>query len=355
MKLFCEKLNILRNGFIFFIFLLGCTEVAFAAGQEMSARVGGIAGMSMIYGILAGISLMLLIGYGALVKKKEMWLLLLFVSIFLVNAGYFSLSISKTLGEALLANRIAYLGSVFLPFFMLMTIAGVCHHPCKRWGVGLLIGINVIVFLIAASPGYTGWYYKEVTLIFVDGAAKLKKVYGPLHNIYFVFLFSYFAMMVGLIIRATKKKWLQSPKQAILLLVVVLLNILFWLVEQMISWDFEFLSVSYIISELLLLCLYSMLQDIEEMQKQIQPVIAAAEPVKAEQKSLDDIVEHWSATADLSPREKDVFRELLTDKKRKDIAEALCVSENTVKTHTSRVFSKMEVSTRSELIEKVFR
>ena len=192
-------------------------------------------------------------------------------------------------------------------------------------------------------------------MIFVDGAAKLKKVYGPLHNIYFVFLFSYFAMMVGLIIRATKKKWLQSPKQAILLLVVVLLNILFWLVEQMISWDFEFLSVSYIISELLLLCLYSMLQDIEEMQKQIQPVIAAAEPVKAEQKSLDDIVEHWSATADLSPREKDVFRELLTDKKRKDIAEALCVSENTVKTHTSRVFSKMEVSTRSELIEKVFK
>ncbi|MBQ5708664.1 MAG: hypothetical protein IIV62_01750, partial [Anaerotignum sp.] len=217
MKLFCEKLNILRNGFIFFIFLLGCTEVAFAAGQEMSARVGGIAGMSMIYGILAGISLMLLIGYGALVKKKEMWLLLLFVSIFLVNAGYFSLSISRTLGEALLANRIAYLGSVFLPFFMLMTIAGVCHHPCKKWEVGLLIGINVIVFLIAASPGYTGWYYKEVTLIFVDGAAKLKKVYGPLHNIYFVFLFSYFAMMVGLIIRATKKKWLQSPKQAILL------------------------------------------------------------------------------------------------------------------------------------------
>lgn len=190
-------------------------------------RGGGFSGMSMIYGILAGISLMLLIGYGALVKKKEMWLLLLFASIFLVNAGYFSLSISKTLEEALLANRIAYLGSVFLPFFMLMTIANVCHHPCKKWVVGILIGINVIVFLIAASPGYTDWYYKEVVLVFVDGAAKLKKVYGPLHNIYFVFLFSYFAMMVGLIIRATRKKWMHSPKQAFLLLIVVLLNILF--------------------------------------------------------------------------------------------------------------------------------
>ena len=354
MKSSCEKMNILRNGFVFFIFLLGFTEVAFAAGQEMSMRGGGLNGMSIIFGILAGISLMLLVGYSALVKKKEIWLLFLFVSIFLVNAGYFSLSLSKTLGEALLANRIAYLGSVFLPFFMLMTIAGVCNHPCKKWMVGVLICINVVVFLIAASPGYTDWYYKEVTLIFVDGTAKLKKVYGPLHNIYFVFLFSYFAMMIGLILRAKKRKWLHSAKHAILLLVVVLLNILFWLVEQFIHWNFEFLSVSYVISEMMLLSLYSMLQDYEEMQKKVQ-LVAAEEPVKAEQKSMDDIVEDWSAAADLSPREKDVFRELLTDKKRKEIAEALCVSENTVKTHTSRVFSKMEVSTRSELIEKVFK
>ena len=96
MKSFYDKLNILKNGFVFFIFLLGCTEVAFAAGQEMSMRGGGLNGMSIIYGILAGISLMLLVGYSALVKKKEIWLLFLFVSIFLVNAGYFSLSLSKT-------------------------------------------------------------------------------------------------------------------------------------------------------------------------------------------------------------------------------------------------------------------
>ena len=354
MKSFCEKLNILKNGFVFSIFLLGCTEVAFAAGYEMSVRGGGLSGMSIIYGILAGISLILLVGYGALVKKKEMWLLLLFASIFLVNAGYFSLSLSKTLGEALLANRIAYLGSVFLPFFMLMTIAGVCNHPCKKWMVGILICINVVVFLIAASPGYTDWYYKDVTLVFVDGAAKLKKVYGPLHNIYFVFLFSYFAMMIGLILRAKKRKWLYSAKHAILLLVVVLLNILFWLVEQLIHWNFEFLSVSYVISEMLLLSLYSMLQDYEEMQNKVQSVTAEV-PVKAEEKSLETMVDDWSEKAGLSPREKDVFRELLTDKKRKDIAEALCVSENTVKTHTSNIFSKMEVSTRNELIEKVMK
>ena len=308
--------------------------------------------MSMIYGILVGVSLLLLIGYGALIKKKEMWLLLLFASIFFVNAGYFALSASKTLGEALLANRIAYLGSVFLPFFMLMTIVDVCHYPRKKWMVGILLCVNVVVFLIAASPGYMEWYYKDVALVFVDGAAKLQKVYGPLHKVYFVYLFSYFAMMVGLIFRSVRKKLVDSPKQAFLLLVVVLLNIMFWLVEQMINWDFEFLSVSYVISELLLLVLYSMLQDYAELQLQTVP-----QPVETEETdTMDDLEQkaaHWAEVAQLSPREKEIFWELLTDKKRKEIAETLCISENTVKTHTSNVFSKLEVSTRNELIEKV--
>ena len=308
--------------------------------------------MSMIYGILVGVSLLLLIGYGALIKKKEMWLLLLFASIFLVNAGYFALSASKTLGEALLANRIAYLGSVFLPFFMLMTIVDVCHYPRKKWMVGILLCVNVVVFLIAASPGYMEWYYKDVALVFVDGAAKLQKVYGPLHKVYFVYLFSYFAMMVGVIFRSVRKKLVDSPKQAFLLLVVVLLNIMFWLVEQMINWDFEFLSVSYVISELLLLVLYSMLQDYAELQLQTVPQPAETE----ETDTMDDLEQkaaHWAEVAQLSPREKEIFWELLTDKKRKEIAETLCISENTVKTHTSNVFSKLEVSTRNELIEKV--
>lgn len=353
MKISDKKLNIFRRSFIFFLFLMFPCAVFAAEGSGIPEDAG--ISMSVLYGVIAGISLLLLIGYGALVKKKVLWLLLLFTSVFLVNAGYFCLSMSKTLEEALLANRIAYLGSVFLPFFMMMTIIGVCRYPCKKWMVGLLICINVIVFLIAASPGYTEWYYKEATLIVVNGAAKLQKVYGPLHKIYFVYLFAYFGMMVGVIFRSVRKKLVDSPKQALLLLIVVFLNIVFWLVEQMIRWDFEFLSVSYIISELLLLCLYSMLQDYEELQERVEAQTSIAEEETKAEDELEQKVAYWSEAAQLSPREKEVLRELLTDKKRKEIAETLCISENTVKTHTSNVFSKLDVSTRNELIEKVLQ
>lgn len=310
-------------------------------------------GMTIIYGVVAGLSFLLLISYVSLVKKKEVWFLFLFASVFLVNVGYFALSASRTLEEALLANRIAYLGSVFLPMCMLMTIVGVCRYQYNKRILGLLIFINIIVFLIAASPGYTDWYYKETSLIFVDGAAKLQKVYGPLHKVYFVYLFSYFGMMVGVILGSVKKKRVDSPKQAFLLLVVVLLNIAFWLIEQFIQWEFEFLSVSYILSELLLLCLYSMLQDYEELEK--KSVLETAEKKEERTFDLEQRIEYWAAEAKLSAREKDIFRALLKDKKRKEIAEEFCISENTVKTHTSNVFSKLEVSTRAELFEKVMQ
>ena len=354
MKPFDKKLNILGNGFVFLLLMISSPCCVFAA--EAAPGDGAYVNMSVIYGVIAGISLLLLIGYAALVKKKELWLLLLFASVFLVNAGYFSLSMSRTLEEALLANRLAYLGSVFLPFFMMMTIIDVCRYPYRKWMVAILICINIVVFLIAASPGYACWYYKEATLVIINGAAKLQKVYGPLHKIYFVYLFAYLAMMIGLIFDSMRKKYVESPKQAFLLFVVVLLNIMFWLVEQLVQWDFEFLSVSYILSELLLLVLYSMLQDIEELQKQAVEQVCFVETEETDGADrLEAKVAYWSEAAQLSPREKEVFWELLTDKKRKEIAEALCISENTVKTHTSNVFSKLEVSTRSELIEKVLK
>ena len=109
------------------------------------------ASMTIIYGATAVLSLLLLIGYCILIKKKEIWFLLLFTSVFVVNAGYFSLSISSTLAEALLANRVSYLGSAFLPLSMLMIILGLSKLKYKKWLPYALLAITIGVFLIAAS------------------------------------------------------------------------------------------------------------------------------------------------------------------------------------------------------------
>ena len=55
----------------------------------------------------------------------------------------------------------------------------------------------------------------------------------------------------------------------------------------------------------------------------------------------------------LTERELEVLMLIMENKKRKDIATELNVSENTVKKHTSHIFSKIGVTNRTELFEKI--
>ena len=138
------------------------------AVMQMSALAAGTSAggaktfnMSVAYGITTLLSLALAGGYCFLMKKKDPWLLFLHASVVIVNLGYFSLSIAKTWGEALLANRIAYFGSVFLPLCMLMAIMDVCRVRRGKWLPVMLICASVAVFILAASPGYSDCYYGE--------------------------------------------------------------------------------------------------------------------------------------------------------------------------------------------------
>lgn len=307
--------------------------------------------ISFIYGICTVLSLLFAGGYCALMRKKENWLIWLYFSVFVANLGYFTLSISKTLEEALLANRLAYLGCVFLSLFMLMTIAKVCHLSVSKLWLGVFIGISTLVFLVAASQGYFDLYYREVSLVFIDGAAKLVKVYGPLHNLYYIYLFAYFALMVGVICYAVAKKKVDSGKHAGLLVAVVLLNIAIWLVEQLINWNFEFLAVSYIASELLLLFLYGMIQDYEAIAEQNGRGASYIGTIPVF--TMEQAIEILPEISFLSVREKEVLEKMLADKKRKEIAEELYITENTVKKHISSIFTKLHISSREELFTKI--
>ena len=173
--------------------------------------------MIITYAIMAIIATILLVGYFALVRQKEPWLLLLYVCVTIVNVGYFLLSISKTVEFAIFANDVAYFGSVFLSMSMLLTITKLCGFEIKKKLIITLGTIGIVMFLIVATVGILPWYYKEVELVFVDGAAKLKKVYGVLHPVYLIYLVGYFAAMVITTVYAVVKKKMGSAIQSLTL------------------------------------------------------------------------------------------------------------------------------------------
>ena len=308
--------------------------------------------ISVLYGVAVAISLLLIFGYCKLIKKKDVWFVLLFTSVLIVNAGYLTMSLSSTLGEALLANRFAYLGSVFLPLCMLMIIMNVCKVSYPKWLTYILFGISMIVFLVAASQGYTDWYYSDVSITFIDGSAKLVKEYGPLHNIYYIYLFVYLFIMAGVIVFSFVKKHVFNWKLAALLLCATFGNIMIWFIEQLIRGDFEFLSFSYIITELFLLFLYGLLQDHDIINDLgIDPIVF--ELMDDNHINVNKLMELNPVLKELTAREMEVLIPILEDKKRKDIADELSVTEHTIKKHTAHIFAKLEVSSRKELHEKL--
>ena len=139
--------------------------------------------MQYFYGGVFLASLLLLPLYFLLVRKKESepWLFALFVCVSIVNLGYTLIAFSSTVEFALLANKIAYLGQVFIPLCMLMLISKLCGYTYKKWIVGVLIGVAVIMLAIVCTTGYLDWYYTGASIEKVDGATILHKEYGVLH------------------------------------------------------------------------------------------------------------------------------------------------------------------------------
>lgn len=307
--------------------------------------------MNIIYAIMATISVLLLIGYCTLIRKKEFWLLLLFGCITVVNVGYFMLSVAKTLEFAIFANDVVYAGSVFLSMCMLLTIVKLCGFEIKRNLVISCTIIGALMLSIILTSGFLPWYYKEVSLIFVDGAAKLDKVYGILHPVYLIYLCGYFVAMIACIVQSVRKKMIASQKHASLMAAIVFGNIAVWFVEKFIDWNFEFLSVSYLFSEIIFLALYIMLEDYvryDLVPQRAQPQLVDVMAMATDEKILK-VISHLSPGEMLTAREKEILTGIFENKKRKEIADELNLSENTIKTYTRTLYSKLSVSSREEL------
>ena len=283
--------------------------------------------------------------------------------------GYLLLSISTGLEMALWANRISYLGSVFLPLSMLMNILNVTNTEYKKFIPPILFGISFLIFLLAASPGILTIYYKEVSFAVINNVSTLIKVYGPLHPIYLVYLLGYFGVMMTIIIRANIKKTIETTSHAIFIAMAVLVNIGIWFIEQIVSFDFEMLSISYIISELFLLGVHLIVKENQHLREIVAQIensqnitekssistnVMLEKPIGDEKITPEQIEIFISGLHILTPTEKNIFDAYISRVTTKEIMMNLNIKESTLKYHNRNLYGKLGVSTRKELI-KVYK
>ena len=328
--------------FMLTLLLSGCSGVG-----SKSANV------SLAYLVSAVISLMVFVCY-LFIKEKDRWFVILFASVFIVNIGYYLLAVSPTLSFALWANRIAYLGSVFLPISMLIIILDTVDIKYRKWLPYALCAIGGFVFLVAASPGILDIYYKEVSLVVVNGVSTLKKVYGPLHVVNLLYLLSIFTLIVTSIIYAITKKKIKSPIYSVILASAVFLNIGVWFIEQLVDIGFEILSISYIISEIFLLAVNVLMAENEKLKtvSTVKEVPEKKEALNATTSFSADSVEiYLDGQASLTQTERLIFDLYTTGKSTKEIMAEMNITENTLKFHNKNIYGKLGISSRKQLVE----
>lgn len=232
------------------------------------------------------------------------WFLLLFCSVLIVNAGYLALSLSVTLEGALVANRVAYFGSAMLPLSMLMTVLNLTGVQYKKWVPALLIFISAAAFLLAAT------------------------------------------------LSAAAKKKMDSNFQAVILVCAVFVNIGVWLFGQMVEIPFEFLSVSYIISELFLLALYLMIQENDKRfaEARRKENDARRSLAQAQNPSAEQCRAFEKGLPTLTQTEQAIYRCYVDGMSTKEILQQMNIKENTLKYHNRNIYSKVGVSSRKQLL-----
>ena len=315
--------------------------------------------LSIVYGMVALLSALLFIAYFLFDKQKTRLFLALFGCVAVSNCGYFILSICSSLAVAKLANGLSYFGGVFSMLVMLLVIYDVCQINKKRWLIWCFTGISIAFFALAASGDWLGLYYRAVSLEIINGTTHLVKEYGPLHGLYALYLAGYIVIMLLCIAFATKKKRLSSPKYTTFLLVTVLLNVGVWLVEQAINEEFEFLSVSYMITAVLLLLIYNMLCDYGIIRpetgvlsvqmltqlntRQINP--GALPP------GMEDMFRGFAEKAKtLTSAERRILNYYIDGHDIAEIPDLAYISIHTVKKHNRSIYQKLEIASRDELM-----
>ena len=283
----------------------------------------------------------------------------LFFCVAVSNSGYFLLPVCNSLTVAKVANGLSYFGGAFSILVMLLIIFDVCQIRRRQWLICGLTAVSVAFFVLAASGDWLGLYYRSVSLEMLHGTTHLVKEYGPLHGFYALYLAGYVLTMLICIAYAAKTKRLASSQYTAFLFVTVLLNVGVWLVEQTIDEEFEFLSVSYVVTAVLLLLIYNMLCNYGIIRTgsgilSVQ-MLTQLNTKQLNHGELPPAMENMFCSfaknvKTLSAAERRIMNYYISGYDIADIPELAFISIHTVKKHNRSIYQRLNVASRDELM-----
>lgn len=173
---------------------------------------------------------------------------LLIAVITISNGGYFALALSRNLGEALLANKLTYVGGCFMPMIFFLVICEVCCVAVPRWLNLIAYGGQIIVYASVCTIGYTGLYYQSVSLV-VDGyeGYLTDKTYGPMHAFYPITMFAYLFAGIVVLLYSLKRRNRVSLKNTLILICAMVVASASFVLERALGFRTEVMPAVYVL------------------------------------------------------------------------------------------------------------
>ncbi len=166
------------------------------------------------------------------------------------NFGYWQIDDATQLSQAILANKLAYVGGCFSTLSLLMCIFDVCKVHVPKLIKVLLYAITGFIYGTNLTVGYNDMFYKNVSFELIDGKYTLVKDYAFFHTLFYVMLVSYVLVSIVILIIGFRKRKEISLKSVSIMFIVMLINFLSFFIGRKLI-DVELIVASYVITELL--------------------------------------------------------------------------------------------------------
>ena len=189
-------------------------------------------------------------------KKINYYITIFSLLTSIASLGYVSLVTSSSVSEAILANKIVYLGGCFAPLVLFFAICSICNLKINKWVKILCFGYSFFVYALVCTIGYSEIYYKDVSLVDMGGYSVLEYGYGFGHNFFYVILYGYIIIELIILIHSLIKKHSVSRKSILILISTEIISVALFIISRFFDFPFEIMPVVYVVDCCLLFYLH---------------------------------------------------------------------------------------------------
>lgn len=211
--------------------------------------------MSIYSSILAVVMLLSMLSTLALVlltrRGSNMLEIMISCCIIISNAGYFILSCSRNIEEAVLANTLAYVGGIFLPLLIVYVLIDYSGSKVPTWFSVIILLFNIGVYLSIMLTDRIPLYYSSIE--FVPGEpSMLIKTPGLIYYVRYTML----AVEVCLAVFFTIMTYLGKRNASLKIMAIYAISLFsvftLYIVEHLIGAEYDLVPVFYLVCSLLL-------------------------------------------------------------------------------------------------------